>query len=380
MHLNNVPQRILHIIGSMNKGGAESLLMNVYRNIDKRKWQFDFAVHTDKEGFFDKEITQLGGRLFHLPKPKMGNLLRYRRELKSLIKREGTFFTIHSHVYQFSGVVLEVAKKSGVYNCIAHSHSVMDGEGESILRSSYRWVSRVMIRKNATALVGCSRQTSESLYGSDCWADKRVKVIHNAIEINSFLTGCIDKVNWRKKIGLNNDDFVVGHVGRFNRPKNHVFIIQIFEELFKQYSNSHLILVGDGPERAIVEREVKTKNLEKNVHFLGIRDNINEIMKGFDVFFLPSLYEGLPLVLIEAQAAGLPCIVSNTITKESDIGLEMVKFIPLDSPREIWVDEIIKSKKYDQPPTDRIEEALISNAFDVVSCTNAFEELYARAR
>lgn len=336
------PKRVLHFFGRMNRGGAETFIMNVYRNIDRSKIQFDFAVTSPESGHYDDEIKQLGGNIYILPIPSESGLLKYRKALINLIKQNGPFHGFHSHVHHFSGWNLKIAHELNIPLRIAHSHSVSDGKKDSFLRNLYRSYMIKLIDRHATHKLTCSESAGISLFGEKITIDQRYKVIKNAFDLSPFAeVANKTKEDLRMKIGMPLNKRLIGHIGRFVPQKNHDLLIDIFYKVAEIDSNVDLVLVGDGELREKILNKVENLSLKDRVHFLRVRSDIPEIMCALDLFVFPSLYEGLGIVLVEAQAAGLPCIVSNTITKEVDLGLNLIHFVEL-SDFNGWVSNILK--------------------------------------
>jgi glycosyltransferase EpsF len=368
--------RVLHIFGRMNRGGAETFIMNVYRHIDRTKIQFDFAVHSDQPGHYDEEIRSLGGRIFILPRPRLTALPVYKRALAQVLREEGPFATVHSHVHFYSGVPLAVAASAGIPVRIAHSHSTSDGKRSALSRRLYRWYMRSQIWRYATHMLGCSRPACEALYGPRCWQDSRVRVVHYGIDPTPFELLPKDRNLLRDRIGLPRDCLLIGHVGRFEVPKNHRFLVEIFGSLAARLPTARLVLVGDGPLRPQIEQFVRAKGLENHVFFLGVRADVPEIMGCLDVFLFPSLWEGIPLTLLEAQAAGVSCVVSNVISDEADLGIGLLHSVSLEAGPEVWVDHVMRALQNNRPDWILRKEALKRNRYDVQQVAELLARIY----
>ncbi|MDD9266225.1 glycosyltransferase family 1 protein [Paenibacillus sp. GCM10023248] len=370
------PIRILHVFGAMNRGGAETLIMNIYRKIDRSKVQFDFAVETDQKCHYDDEIRAMGGRIFSHISPSNVGLYSYGKAFEKTLDEYGPFVGIHSHVHYLSGFILKIAKRTEIPLRIAHSHTSHDGRVDSWLRKIYRWYMQWLINKNATHLFGCSRNACESLFGLSCWKDKRVRVLMNAIDLNVYEVLPYDRNYLRKKLKLPLGIPLIGHVGRFNEVKNHRFLIEIFNELHQTLENAHLVLVGDGPLRKDIESQIDQMGLRDYVHFLGIREDVPEIMGALDLFLFTSLYEGLGNVLIEAQAAGTPCVSANTVPKETDIGAGIIEFASLSENRDKWVNKIMRYLDSNRMKWTYLEKCLIHVGYDINITAKKIEKLY----
>ncbi|QDY44832.1 glycosyltransferase family 1 protein [Planococcus glaciei] len=305
------PIRILQVLASLDIGGAEMMIMNIYRNIDKSKIQFDFVVNDQIQQYaFESEIESMGGRIYRIPRYKITNYLAYKKVWEDLLLEHPEWQVIHGHHTSPAFIYLPIAKRLK-RNTIAHSHTA--GSGESF-KSKLKILTRYPIRHMADYLFSCSALAGEWMFGKK----KKIYVLNNAIDTNKFLFSTSSREEKRLELQLENK-FVIGHVGRMYPEKNHFFLIDIFDSIYKQNNNTVLLLIGDGKLRSQLEKKVMELNLSENVIFTGIRNDIPELMQAMDLFLFPSLYEGLPVTLIEAQASGLPCVVSNTVTEETKI-------------------------------------------------------------
>ncbi|MEH6957397.1 glycosyltransferase family 1 protein [Neobacillus drentensis] len=330
------PIRVLHVVVNMNRGGAETLIMNIFRNIDRSKVQFDFL--TCKEGAFDSEIQDLGGTIHRIPYIDEVGHFGYIKSLNQFFSNHHDYTIVHSHLNRMSGFVVRAAKKVGIQYCISHSHNT-GGEG-GILAKGYKWYSGLYIPSNSDYTFACSEAAAKWLFGSKA---NQAKLLNNGIEPEMFSYSAEVRMLKRKELGLTEDQLVIGHVGRFTKQKNHKFLIEIFAEFVKRRPDSILLLCGDGVLRKDIEKRVSELSLQENVKFLGVRSDINQLLQAFDLFLFPSLHEGLPLTLIEAQAAGIPCLISDMITNEVDLGLGLMEFLQLTN-KDIWVNELVKFK------------------------------------
>ncbi|WML25167.1 glycosyltransferase family 1 protein [Neobacillus sp. OS1-33] len=327
------PIRVLHVVVNMNRGGAETLIMNLYRNIDRSKVQFDFL--TCKVGVFDQEIKELGGTIHRIPYINEVGHFSYIKALNNFFSKHNDYTIVHSHLNRMSGLVVKAAKKMGIQYCISHSHNT-GGEG-GILAKGYKWYSGLYIPSNSDYTFACSESAAKWLFGSKA---NDAKLLNNGIEPEMFTYSPDIRMTKRKELGIS-DQLVIGHVGRFTKQKNHKFLIEIFAGFVKRRPNSILLLCGDGVLRKDIEKRVNELNLKEKVKFLGVRSDINQLLQAFDLFLFPSLHEGLPVTLIEAQAAGIPCFISAEITNEVDLDLGLMKFINI-SGIDLWVTELEK--------------------------------------
>ena len=305
------PLIVAQIMGKWVGGGVESVIMNYYRHLDHSKIQFDFICDEDSTRIPYDEIKKLGGRVFLVPKYQ--NLSKYLKALEKLFK-ENQYRIVHSNINTLSVFSLYAAKKAGVPIRISHSHSTSNPKEwkRNLIKNTLRPFSK----RYATDYFACSELAGRYLFGNKTFDRGEVKIIHNAIDIDKFRFDEVVRKKLRKEFGIKNSTIVIGHVGRFVQQKNHTFLVDVFKEYHKKNPDSKLLLVGSGPLEDEIKKKVERLDLEDSVLFLGQRDDINKLYSVMDVFCLPSLYEGLPVVGIEAQATGLPTIFSNRISKE----------------------------------------------------------------
>lgn len=329
------PIRILHVIGVMNRGGAETMIMNLYRNIDRTKVQFDFVENTNQTGIFEKEITKLGGRIFHCPHFNGKNIFEYRRWWNHFfIKHKNEYSFVHGHIGSTAAIYLASAKKYGI-KTIAHSHSTYTGFR---LRQSIYKIMSYPTRYVADYFFGCSKDAAVSRFGNRV----KYKVLNNAIDTKQF------EYTIPREFPFTSGKTVYGHIGRFTGEKNHEFIIRVFSEIQKRMPESVLLLIGDGPLRKEIENEVNKAGLNANMLFLGIREDIPELLSSMDLLVFPSKYEGLPVTLVEAQTSGLRCLISDVISDETVLVPELITKMSLQQSAAEWADKAIELSYYDR--------------------------------
>lgn len=350
------PMRVLHVFGGMGRGGAETMVMNLYRNIDRTKMQFDFIVHTRDKCAYDDEIMALGGRIYRVPRYKGKNHLQYKKAWNSFFKEHPEYKIIHGHVRSTASIYLKIAKKHGLAT-IAHSHSTSSGTGFSAIVKN---ILQYQIRYIADYLFACSESAGIWLFGKKACKGDNYYILNNAIDTQKFIYNEKKRMEKRKEFQLE-DKFVIGHVGRFYGAKNHNFLIDIFKAIHDRNNNAVLMLVGDGELRQSIEKKVNDLGLNNKVIFTGVRSDIPDILQSMDVFLFPSLYEGLPVTLIEAQATGLSCIISDTITSEVCI-TPYIKPVSLSKTANEWADIVISSGKIDRIDTSHY---IKENGFDI---------------
>lgn len=340
-------KKVVHVLGAMNVGGVEAWLMTLLRNIDSSQVQHEFIVHSKEKAFYDDEVFELGSNIYHCKHSE--NPFKYGLNLYRLLKLVKPD-VVHSHVHTFSGIVLLISFMAGVKFRISHSHSdtrVKDKKA-SFVRRLYLSFMRVLISIFATQKLAVSQLAAECLYGVNWKNKKNCRVVMCGIDLEKYKSTYKD-FNMRSNLGIPIDAYVLGHVGRFSEPKNHDFLINIFSELRKKNDKAYLVLVGDGELRGEIEEKVKRLGLKEYVSFLGLRKDVPIIMLSvFDVVVFPSLWEGLPLTLVEAQFANKKVIASSNITSLCDIGLIKFKDLRIaDWVEEIEIDNFCSNKKYD---------------------------------
>ena len=348
------PLRVLQCVVGMNRGGLETLTMNILRRIDSTKVQFDFLVSL--EGSYDEEIRELGGRIFYTPFIDKVGPFRYAKNLRKFFKEHPEYKIIHIQMDKFGGFIAKQAKNAKIPYRLIHSHSTRN-DGNFLIRLVKDYYGRYI--KCATHFLACGEAAAE-------WMFKRtnnIKYVRNGVDLSVF-------TNEDKR---DHSFFTIGHVGRFNSVKNHTFLVDIFQELKQIEPSSRLVLVGDGIERESIKDKVEALELSDYVEFLGQTDDVASILKGIDVFCLPSLFEGLPITLIEAQACGLPCVVSDTITKEAKISSDSFEYMNLDSSPKVWAEKLLEFKGF--PRIDNSEKIRIAG-YDISKVVEDIQEYY----
>ncbi len=366
--------RILHVLGTMDPGGVETWLINVLRYIDRDQLEFHFCTFGPHPGLFAGEVEKLGGRM--VPCPRGLNPWSFRRRFRKIL-REGKYDAVHSHVTLFSGVVLRWAQAEGIPMRIAHSHASHDDKPDTLPRRHYRRIMKSWIDRYSTQGLAASRIAAAQLFGKDWEADERFRVLHCGIDLLPFQEPAVrDEV--RKELGLPLDVPIVGHVGRFVPAKNHSFLLKIFGELLKKRPDVHLLLVGDGVLRPEIEAQAKSMSLSGHVHFVGTRTDVPRLMRGaIDIFVFPSLWEGLPVTLIEAQAAGLPSIVSDTVTSEASVLCDRFTQLPLSVRSEEWAARAVDALQKGRAEAGSALQAIAQSDFCIQRSSSTLSSLYA---
>lgn len=364
--------RVLHITTNMNRGGLETFIMNVYRNIDRSKIQFDFLIHTTEECDYNEEIKKLGGRIFSVPSRKKG-FLKNRKALDDFFKEHSEYSIVHQHLSSLSYIEpLRYAWKNDIPLRILHSHSTKQS-GSRLNYFFHKWNS-LFVELYSTNRLSCSHAAAKWLYTKSIYKNKKYQVINNGIDLSGFSYDENLRTVKRQELGIENS-FVVGHVGRFSHPKNHMFLMKIFNIIQSREPSAILLLVGDGELKSIIEKKAHDLGLRDKIMFMGVRDDISDLLQTMDVFVFPSIYEGLPVSLIEAQATGLPCVISDAITEEVMI-TDHIKKLSLNIDAEQWGDmaleykDIVERKEYNKE--------LNQAGFNISTTVKVLEDLYMK--
>lgn len=361
--------KVLQVLGGLWSGGTEAFVMNMYRSIDREKVEFDFLIHESSKAHYDDEVLSLGGEIYRIPGRHEVGTIKYFVNLVQVLRKIKPD-VIHSHAMFNSGIVMLAAFLAGIKKRISHSHNTSDqGEG-GISRKIFRLIMRSCILLFSTNLAACSNKAANYLFLNKNHSKKKALILNNAVNINDFTYNERLRYEVRNELGAD-DKLVLGHVGRFTEQKNHHFLVDIFKSVHDQYPDSMLVMIGDGPLRPELEIKVAELGLSSAVKFLGIRNDIPKLLQGIDLFILPSLYEGLPVVLIEAQAAGLSCILSDTITRDTDI-TGRAKFIDLNASPHIWAHEILSSPSNHEDTAEMIR----SNGYDTDTMARRLVSFY----
>jgi len=360
---------IIHSVSIMNRAGQETLLMNLFRQIDKENFSFSFLCSLPYKGEYDDEILSLNGKIHHLKKDHLGSndFFKY----FSFVYDNYKFFcsnrqynVLHIHNYHSFTSFLQIlgAKAAGVKNIILHSHN------SSAPHKYLHYIFRLILKLFRVEKFACSLEAAKWMYGS-C---KGVKIIKNGIISKDFIFNKTNRKLIRTEFNIRDSEILIGHIGRFNYQKNHTFLIDIFKELLDVQNNVKLCLVGEGELEESIKQKIKSLNIENKIIFAGIRSDIVNIYSAFDVFLFPSLFEGLPLVLVEAQANGLPCVISNTISPEAEL-TKCINKVSLNSSLQNWVNNVLQAASAGRLST---YDDIVSNGYDIITSKNELEKLY----
>ena len=360
--------RVLQVVTSMEKGGIENMLMNLYRKIDREKVQFDFLLHKDKKAEFETEIEQLGGKIYRLPERSLLKPAEYFKALDSFFKTHQEYRIVHSHIDEQSAYILKYAKKNGVPVRIAHSHNSNRCGG---IKGMIKAFCKANINGVCTDRFACGEKAGRYLFGDEAFDKGFVTILKNGIDCDRFRYSEEKRNEIRERFGFT-DEIVLGHVGRFDEQKNHLFLIDVLNKIRNCGVNAKLLLLGDGNLRREVEAKVKMLGLTDSVVFAGVVSDVYNYLNAMDVFVFPSVYEGLPLTLIEAQANGLRVFASDAVSEESDV-TGLIDFLPLSSGTEKWAEKIKEKIPFERAETVQ----LIKNAgYDARTSAKQLEDFY----
>lgn len=363
--------RVLHVIGIMDRGGAEAMIMNLYRNIDRNKVQFDFVENSSEPAAFDEEILALGGKIYRCPHYNGKNHFSYLKWWNSFFQEHtGEYPIVHGHLGSTAAIYLSIAKKHNAYT-IAHSHNT------NAQRSMGQLIYNIFsypTRHIADHFFACSFAAGKDRFGKKIGENpQKCQVFPNAIDSRKFVYNSDTRTTVRKKLGVDEDTILIGNVGRFAQQKNHCFLIDIFVELKKQSENAKLLLVGDGVLRAQIEKKIDENNLQNAVILTGVQADVTPFYQAMDLFLFPSLYEGLPVSVVEAQAAGLPCLLSEDVPADTAI-TELVQFLPRKESTIQWAQKALSMVRYANRTDTNAE--IKKAGFDIVATAQWLENFY----
>ncbi|MDN3439758.1 glycosyltransferase [Planococcus sp. APC 3900] len=360
--------RILHVLGALDRGGAETMIMNLYRNIDRNLIQFDFVVHTLEKGDYEEEINSLGGIVYRIAKYTGKNHILYKKLWKDFFVQHPEYKIIHGHMRSTASIYLKIAKKLSRIT-ISHSHSTSSGTGFS---SFVKDVLQFPIRYTADYFLACSQTAGEWLYGKEITKRNNFFIVKNGIDTDNFLFDNDKRLRKRKELEITNK-LVIGHIGRFVHAKNHSFLIEIFNELHYMEKESVLLLVGDGEDKQYIKKKVKNMNLQNKVLFIDPQSDISDYLFAMDTFVFPSIYEGLGIAVIEAQASNLPCVISDNIPLEACLSNDILR-LSLELSAKEWARYILKSNT--EISNKVSSNRLVKEKYDIKESTLFMSDFY----
>lgn len=352
------PIRVLQVLSILNQGGAENMVMNLYREIDRSQVQFDFIVHTNEQGAFDAEVESLGGAIYHAPRYTGFNHFQYVRWWKKFLTEHSEYRILHSHIRSYASIYIPIAKKHGL-KTIIHSHSTSNGKGFAAV---VKKLLQYRLRYQADYFFACSKEAGKWLFGEKVVEKNNFKVICNGINCDRFRYNEADRLLIRKEYGIENN-FVIGHVGRHTVAKNPIFLIEVFAEIYKCNKNARFLQVGQGEVNEQMKQKCCGLGIQDAVIFAGVHNDVEKYYSAMDVFLFPSLWEGLPVTLVEAQANGLMCVVSDVITREVIISDKLFSSVSLKSDVVTWAGVVLNRKN--NVVVRSIDEAIVNSGFNI---------------
>ncbi|MED1863912.1 glycosyltransferase family 1 protein [Fictibacillus nanhaiensis] len=363
------PLRILHVTGVMNRAGTETLLMNLYRKINRDQVQFDFISYKPTDAHYDEEIRRMGGRVIKLRDPHSV------WELYQAIKKNGPYEAVHGHLSFHCGITALAARLAGIKVRISHAHTTWEDD-KGWMRKMYLLTMKKLIQSCSSHLLSCSSEAATYLFGNEKSRKDKYIFFPNIIDYENFLKEPVDEVKQFKTKHQLEGHLVIGHIGRFIESKNHRFLLQVLSRLVEKNKNVKLLLVGDGDLHAEIQKEAVEEGLAEQIVFAGLREDIHTMLHSMDVFVFPSIYEGLGLVLLEAQAAGLPCVVSEAIQPEADLGLGLVKRASLQQSPDYWANLLLELSGQKLHEEDQKVRGFIQNGNDYQSGVGKLLNIY----
>jgi len=349
----------------MNVGGAETFLMKVLRHLNRKEYRFDFAVADEQEGFYDEEILSLGGKIFHISSKSHG-VIRNFCSLKNIVKDNHYKYVLRVSQHSLSAVELLAAWMGGCKVRVFRSSNSCTRSGNKVeLFLHYLFI--FMPIWFANVRIAPSTEAAEFMFGKKCIDNGRAHLLHNAIDLNEFRYDVGLRSNCRKEFQIENKT-VIGHIGRFNQQKNHLFLLKVFKQIKVLCPDAILVLVGVGELNCEIKQKADEMAMSDSIIFTGLQSDISRFLSAFDVFIFPSKYEGMPNTVIEAQATGLPCLISDSITKEVKI-TELVKFLPLSSSPLIWAESALKLIQNNRIDT---RQTFIESKYNIESMVEQF--------
>ena len=361
---------VLHVFGKLNRGGAESRVMDLYRNMDRTKVQFDFMQHTTRVCDFQPEIEQLGGKVYHVPPFRFWNYFSYCKAWKEFIKKHPEIRIVHGHMTSTASIYLPIAHKKGVFT-IAHSRNAGVDKG---IKGKLTKFLRRNLKEKCDRCFACSKLAGEAVFGKEAMEQGNVTIIPNAIDAVRFTFDPEVRKQKREELHIQPHEFLIGEVGRFDPQKNQKYAVEILAECRKKNFPAKLILIGEGPLMETVRQQVEELRLQEYVIFTGLQKNVVPFYQAMDFFLLPSFYEGLPGVAVEAQASGLRGILSDAITTETAM-TSLMEFRSVQEPARVWADRIMACGHYER---QNMLKQMQETGFDVKNLANRLQDFYLR--
>lgn len=362
--------RVLHMIGTLEIGGSQAFIMNIYRKIDRNKMQFDFIVDSPKYAYYVPEIKSMGGKIYYFPKFNGKNYIEIKKFWKDFLDKHKEYKVFHSHVRSYASIYLPIVKSYGI-KTIIHSHNNSNGKGFKALCKN---LLQLPLRFQADYYMACSKEAGKWLFGKKVCMSKKFFVINNAIDANEFVFNYEKRKKIREELGINTE-FVLGFLARVTEQKNPLFVIDVMVEVLKVISDAKLLFVGDGELLSKVKKKGIEKGIQKNIIFTGARTDVSDLLSSMDCYILPSLWEGLGISLIEAQASGLKCICSENIQDEAIISKLVTRYSLENGPKK-WAECVCKLSESKERPN--MAENIKKAGFDINENTIKLQKFYEK--
>lgn len=362
--------KVLQVFASLDMGGAECRMMDVYRYIDKQKIQFDFVTLQEGTQYFENEIESLGGKVIKIPSPRKVGVRNHISALRACM-RSGGYNAVHAHTSYHCGIVMFAAHKEGIPVRITHART-NDSIQRDIKTKAYIAFGRALINRYSTNKLAISEASGRFVFGHN-----NFEIVPNSIDLDLYENICENEINdVRKEFNLSVEQIVIGHVGRFDRFKNQRFVIDVFLDYLKEKPQSRLVLIGDGELKEELQQYSKEHKIDSKIIFTGVRSDIPLWMNLFDVLLFPSVIEGLGGVVLEAQAAGTPAVISDNVPDSVDVGLNLIKRLSLDADKSSWINEINDSLVMAKPKQDLIRNCFDESGYSLASSAKRYVEIY----
>lgn len=356
-------KKILQVVTSLELGGTEAYIFNHYRKM--KDAVYDFLVFTEKKYPYDDEIRSRGGNIYYCGYPTVNNLRNFIGTVRKCIRNNGEYAAVHAHTDINNAWVMYAAYKENVPVRVTHAHDVPNQK-----KDPYTGFRKYINYRFSTCRLACSDEAGRYLYGN-----KAFDIMHNGIDTDMFTKE--SAAEYRKEYAIADDALVIGNISRFEPKKNQMFMLKIFKETVKRYSNSVLVLGGvDGGQLRNVMKKAEEMKISDKVRFIGERTDVPDWMKIFDIYLMPSLYEGLGIALLEAQASGVYCVASSAVPKEADMGLRLIDFISLDNSPEQWAERIIEKRNYTKPDIETVKRAFEDKGYDIEKGCGMLKNIY----
>lgn len=362
-------KRLLCILSGMNAGGAETFLIKMYRALDRSKYQMDFCINETSACFYENEITSLGGKIYRIP-TKSCSVCKFKDGLSKVVKNGEYKYVLRITSTPIGFMDVKIAKKAGATVCAVRSSNASEGGG--IVHSVGNFIGKILYSKYVDVKISPSDLAAIHTFGSKAYKNGEVHILHNAVDLGVYHFDEQARKNIRNEFSIDENAKIIGHIGRFAPQKNHSFLIDVFNEISKKEPDAVFMIVGKGELEEQIKTKVKDLGLEKKVIFTGVRTDIPALLSAMDAFVFPSFYEGMPNTVIEAQSTGLPCIISDSITKEANV-TGLVRFLPLSDSVETWSDTTLNS--IGTSDRNSVKEKFVANRYDIESVVKIFTQI-----